>query len=254
MQVDLAGEVAVVTGAGRGIGRAIALGLAAAGAAVAAWDSRDGSAADVAKTITAAGGSATGLTLDVTDRAAMAAAIDEVGSALGEPSIVVNNAAVFEAAPFLELDEASWDRVLAVNLSAPFHLSQLVARRWVERGGPGTIVNVGSVSSWVAQANQAHYGASKGGLEMLTKNLALELAPYSIRVNAIAPGGPILSEHVRPHAERPGFGEAVARRNPMGRAGEPEEVVGAVLFLVSTHARYITGTTVVVDGGLTLAR
>jgi glucose 1-dehydrogenase len=168
--------------------------------------------------------------------------------------ILVNNAAIFRPARLFELsDEAFWD-VLQVNLGGPFYASRAVAAHLLERGAPGRIVMITSVSAIIAQRHQPHYAAAKAGLEMLAKVMAVELAPHAITVNCVAPGGPIVTDYTAPAAQAPGFEATVKRRVPMGRPGYPADVAGAVAYLVSDEAAFVTGASLVVDGGLVLAR
>lgn len=166
----------------------------------------------------------------------------------GRIDVLVNNAGTFEFAPLLELTEEAFDRVLRTNLLGPFHCTQVVAQHWVEIASPGRVVMISSVSAHVARARHAHYGASKDGLEMFVRAAALELASHGITVNCVAAGGPILSDFARPLAEEPGLLERISDTVPLRRPGEPEEVAGAVAFLVSDEANYITGAVLTVDG------
>jgi NAD(P)-dependent dehydrogenase (short-subunit alcohol dehydrogenase family) len=241
------GKVALVVGAGGGIGGAGAEGLGREGAAVVCADIDTGAAEATAGRIRAAGGRAIGLGLDVRDRAAVEAAVAASVREFGRLDVLVDCAGVSHASSFLELDPAEWDRVIAVNLSGMFHLGQAAARQMVRQGG-GSIVNVTSQLAEVARPERAAYVASKGGGRSLTQAMALELARYGIRVNAIAPG-PTLTGLTRASYADPERRRATIAQIPLGRLGEPEDLVGAILFLASDEARWVTGSTVTVDGG-----
>jgi NAD(P)-dependent dehydrogenase (short-subunit alcohol dehydrogenase family) len=239
-------RVALVTGAGSGIGRAAALQLARDGCAVAFLD-RDADAATAAAAD--AGAAATcAIAADVADADAVRDAVEEVASRLGTPTVLVNSAGILTHAPFVELDPADWRRVIDVNLTGTFLCTQAVVRRLVAEDRRGAVVNVASVHADSPGAGLAHYDASKGGLRMLTRSLALELAP-AIRVNAVAPGlvmtnlgGGVPDE----------YRERLEQTIPLGRAGEPDEIAQAIAFLCSDAASYITGSMLVIDGGMLL--
>lgn len=243
----LDGRAAIVTGAGRGLGEAIAVELAARGARVLLADI-DGEAAEVAATsIRDAGGNAESATLDVADWAAVHQTISDFTARAERLDILVNNAARSVARSFWEIDPAEWDEVMAVNLRgvvAGCRAAGAIMReaRW------GRIVNLASLAGQQGGINGgAHYAASKAGIVVLTKIVAAELAPYGVTVNAVAPAaveGPVMDAMP---AERQ---EAIAAQVPVGRAGRPEEVAATVAFLASERAAFITGTTIDVNGGL----
>jgi 3-oxoacyl-[acyl-carrier protein] reductase len=246
MTVRLAGRVAIVTGAGRGIGRAIALGYAREGAAVVLGDLDVGSSEASAATIRLDGGRAIGLAVDVARAADAQRLVEAALGEFGRLDILVNNAAIAERRDFLELTEAEWDRTLDVNLKGCFLCGQAAARVMVAQGG-GAIINVSSSNSIVAHGTQAHYAASKGGVNMLTKAMAVSLGPQNVRVIGLAPSsvntamlGGLLDDAAR--AQR-------AARIPLRRLAEPEDLVGAAVFLATDDASYISGTTLFVDGG-----
>jgi glucose 1-dehydrogenase len=245
----VAGKVALVAGAGGGIGGAGAEGLGREGAAVFCTDS-DGAAAEAtAARIRAAGGRAVASALDVRDRAAVDAAVAAVVREFGRLDIVLESAGIAHRIDFLDVDAETWDRIIAVNLTGMFHIGQAAARQIVKQGGGGgSIINVTSQLAEVARPERAAYVASKGGARSLTHAMAVDLATHNIRVNAIAPG-PTLTGLTRAN-----YPDAEARRAtevliPLGRIGQPEDLVGAVLFLASDESLWVTGSTVTVDGG-----
>jgi NAD(P)-dependent dehydrogenase (short-subunit alcohol dehydrogenase family) len=242
------GKVALVAGAGGGIGGAGALGLAREGAAVVCADIDSAAAAETAKQIRAAGGRASGHGLDVRDRGAVDAAVAAVVREFGRLDALLDCVGVSQTAAFLDLDPGEWERIIAVNLTGMFHLGQAAARQMVRQGGGGSIINVTSQLAEVARPERAAYVASKGGGRSLTHAMALELAPHGVRVNAIAPG-PTLTGLTRASYADPERRRATVAQIPLGRLGEPEDIVGAILFLASDESRWVTGSTVTVDGG-----
>jgi NAD(P)-dependent dehydrogenase (short-subunit alcohol dehydrogenase family) len=242
----LAGRCVAVTGAGRGIGRGIATLLAARGAAVLLVSRTAAELEELAGRIVAAGGRALALPGDVTDPELPARLLDRAEAAFGGVQALVNNAGVDRFAPLWEQPDDWFDEVVATNLTGPFLLSQALARRWVERGVAGRIVNVTSVETELAFPDQAPYAASKGGLAQLTRTFALELAGHGIRVNAVAPG--VIETEMTPDRER----QRAPERIPAGRLGTAEEVARCVAFLLDDDASYVTGATLLADGGFTL--
>ena len=244
----MAGKVALVAGAGGGIGGAGAEALAREGAAVFCTDS-DGAAAEAtASRIRGAGGRAVASMLDVRDRAAVDAAVAAAVREFGRLDVLLESAGIAHRLDFLEVDAATWDRVIAVNLTGMFHLGQAAARQMVRQGGGGSIVNVTSQLAEVARPERAAYVASKGGARSLTHAMAVDLAKHNIRVNAIAPG-PTLTGLTRASYTDPEARRATEAMIPLGRLGQPDDLVGAVLFLASDESRWVTGSTVTVDGG-----
>ena len=247
MAGELAGRVAVVTGAGQGIGKALARGLAQAGAAVVVADVLAENAAATARQIVSEGGRALGLRVDVSQRAQVEAMIEGALSELHRVDILINNAGVFPRGMVLELDDETWDAVIDVNLRGTWLCSQAAARVMVEQGEGGRIVNFASVAAFRPALNGAHYAASKAGIVAFTRNMALEMAPYRITVNAIAPG---LTDTAQP---RYGMTEeeiaAVGETIPLGRIAQPEDMLPTILFLCGPGGAYITGQTHHVNGG-----
>jgi len=244
---DLTGRVALVTGASSGLGARFAEVLAAAGAAVALVARRADRLAALQARIEKAGGRALAIGADVLDRDAMRRAFDTAGSAFGTVDILVNNAGVVHADRVLELTEEEWRRVIGTDLDAVFFWSQEAARRLVAAEKGGAIVNISSVIGFGAAKGVAAYAVAKAGVIQLTKAMALELASKGVRVNAIAPGW-VVTDLNRDYlaSER---GAAIVRDIPLGRFGEERDLDGALLLLVSDAGRYMTGATVVVDGG-----
>jgi glucose 1-dehydrogenase len=242
------GKVALVTGAGGGIGGAGAEGLGREGAAVLCTDIDAGAARATAGRIQAAGGRAASQALDVRDRAAVDAAVAAAVDEFGRLDILLECAGISHRLNFLDLDAETWDRIIAVNLTGMFHLGQAAARQMVKQGGGGSIINVTSQLAEVARPERAAYVASKGGGRSLTHAMAADLAVHAIRVNAIAPG-PTLTGLTRASYTDPAARRATEALIPLGRLGEPDDLVGAVLFLASDESRWVTGSTVTVDGG-----
>lgn len=248
---DLSGRVAFVTGASRGLGRRFAEVLAEAGASV-ALAARSGEALrEAADAIGSAGGRAFPVTLDITDGAAVAAALDVASAEFGVPDILVNNAGIVRPAPSLETSDGDFDAVLATNLRAPFVAAREAARRMVAAGKEGAIVNVASMlASLVVGTELSSYGAAKAGLVQLTRTLAVEYARHGIRVNALAPGY-VLTDMNRELLESPA-GEKMVRRIPLRRHGDREDLDGALLLLCSPASAFMTGSVITVDGGQSL--
>ncbi len=252
MSFEHDGRTAVVTGAGSGIGRATALRLAAEGASVAVWDVREEAAAETATTIADAGGRAAAFAADVRDRDQVEGARDRSLEAFGSIRYLVNNAGLVRMSSLDDLDEAEWDLVLDTNLKGMYIVTKSVAPA-IGAGGGGAIVNLSTIESEVVVSSlghpQVHYNASKGGVKMLTKALAVELGHRRIRVNAVAPG-PIATGFVPGGDLRSdGAWAFVSQRLLVDRVGEPEDVAAAISFLLSDDASFITGTQLVVDGG-----
>ena len=249
MRVDLTGRRAIVTGGGRGIGRALALGLARNGADVAIVFHKNGKAAEqTAAEARALGRNAIAVQADTGEETQVERMLDTVVQQLSQIDILVNNAGTLSRFPFLELTYAEWQRVLRTNLDGYFLVGQAVARHMVSTGTSGCIVNVTSGNQSVLAPNGTHYVVSKTAAWALTRQMALELAPFGIRVNAIAPGltETDLNRNDLANAE---YRRARLDRIPLDMLGEPDDQVGALLYLVSDAARYVTGAAIVVDGG-----
>jgi NAD(P)-dependent dehydrogenase (short-subunit alcohol dehydrogenase family) len=240
----LEGKVALVTGAAQGIGLACAQAFAREGAKLVMADLNAEKVEEGARRLGAAG-----IGCDVSRKADVVAAVETAVARHGRLDILVANAGIVHAAEFLDLEEADFDRVLAVNLKGIFLAGQAAARQMVKQGGGGAIVNMSSVNAVMAIPNQVPYVVSKGGINQLTKVMALSLAPHRIRVNGIGPGT-ILTELAKtavlgnPEAER-----KILSRTPLGRMGEPAEVAAVAVFLASDAASYLTGQTIYPDGG-----
>ncbi len=241
--MSLNGKNAVVTGGGRGLGRAIATVLATQGAAVAVWDLNKDGAEETVEAITAAGGKAIAVAGDAADAAAVAESAARTREELGAITVLVNNAGITNYVPFTDLSEETWDQMMRINLKGPF----LVTREFVPdmlEAEWGRIVNISSSSAQTGAPALGHYAASKGGVIGLTKALAIEFAAKGITVNNVPPGfvdTPLLRE---------GFDlDKVAEKMPMKRPGKPEDIAHAVAYLVSEEAAYVTGQTLSVNGG-----
>ena len=244
---SLADKVAIVTGAQKGIGRAMVEAFAAAGAAlVINWLDDEAAAQDAARIAAGAGTKAVLVQGDVRE-AATAAALVDAAAGLGGADILVNNAGIFPRAEFLDLAEDLWDQVLDVNLKGGFLCGQAVARWMVANGREGSIVNIASAAFWVPYGNGVHYTASKGGVIGMTRAMSAALAPHGIRVNVIAPG---ITDTDQP---RGGLTEAEVQARgaglPLGRLTRPDEIAQAAIYLCSETAAQITGETLHVNGG-----
>jgi gluconate 5-dehydrogenase len=247
---DLTGRVALVTGSSRGIGAALADGLAGAGARV-VLNGRDVAAlesarADLEKRFP---GQVEAVAFDVTDDDAVRDAVDDVEARIGPIEVLVNNAGVQHRVPMLELDVADWQRVIQANLTGPFLVARAAARHMVARGH-GKVVNIASVQARLARPGIAPYAASKGGIAMLTRTMCAEWGPSGVQANAIAPGyfDTVLTSAL---VNDPAFDGWVRGRTPAGRWGRPEELVGTLLWLASRASDFVNGQVVHVDGGMT---
>jgi 3-oxoacyl-[acyl-carrier protein] reductase len=246
MEISLKGKVAIVTGGGQGIGKAIAMELARSGSDVAVVDVNEEQARQAGEEIRALGVRSLAQKVDVSDFTAVIAAVQEVVDHLGRIDILVNNAGVTRDTLLLRMKPEDWDFVLGVNLKGTFNYTAAVLPKMVKQRD-GRIVNVASVMGLIGNPGQANYSASKAGVIGLTRTTAKEVASRGINVNAVAPGfiESAMTQKL-PEAAR----AEILKRIPMGRTGQPADVAGAVVFLVSDLARYVTGHVLVIDGGL----
>jgi NAD(P)-dependent dehydrogenase (short-subunit alcohol dehydrogenase family) len=243
-------KVAIVTGAGNGIGRSIAHAFAVEGARVVVAEINAAAGERVAAELVAAGGHALAVATDVADESQVKRLIATVGEQLGQIDVLVNNAGVVAHKLLLEMDIADWNRQLAVQLTGPFLMSKHAARLMIDRGTAGKIVNISSVAALMGRVKGGAHCASKAGLTLLTKVLAMELGQYGITVNAVAPGlieTQAQKEEMNLSSE---YQQRYLREVPLGRVGQPSDIAKTVLFLASSDADWISGQLHIVDGGL----
>jgi NAD(P)-dependent dehydrogenase (short-subunit alcohol dehydrogenase family) len=249
---DLRDRVAIVTGSGRGLGKAMAAGLADAGASVVVCARHADEVEETAAAINAAGGSSFPTHVDTSDRDSCRQLVETSVKAFGRVDILVNNAGIDIIEPAEDVSEADWETVIRINLSGYFHCSQFAAQQMFEQGSGGSIVNNSSIASAVGIRGLAAYSAAKGGVNQLTRVMAVEWAMRGIRVNAIAPGyfDNVMRDATETHAD-PEKQRQVIEFTPMARRGRAEELVGPVIFLASDASSYVTGAVLFVDGGYT---
>ncbi len=245
---DLAGRTALVTGSSRGLGRAMAEGLAQAGAAVVLNGADAGRLADAASALRAAGHTVHESRFDVTDEAAVTAAFAALDAQSVAVDILVNNAGIQYRKPMLDLATADWQRVIDTNLTSAFVVGREAARRMVARGG-GKIINIGSLTSAAARATVAPYTVAKGGIKLLTQAMTAEWAAHNIQANAIGPGY-MLTDMNEALVNDAAFNGWVVGRTPARRWGKPGELVGTAVFLASAASDYVNGQIIYVDGGM----
>lgn len=244
---DLKEKIAIVTGASRGLGKAMALGLAEAGANVVVTDILD--TKDAVDGIKELGVKAIGLKVDVTSATDIAAAVKLVKEKFGKIDILVNNAGVFKPTPAGLIEQSDWDKIIKVNLKGQMLCTEEVGKYMIEHKS-GKIINIASVAGKFANEGSVAYNVSKAGVILLTKTLAVEWAKYNIYVNAICPGcfrTPMTEDFLKDE----NFVQTIKTKTPLGRCGEPEELAGAVVFLASDASSYLTGHALVIDGGWT---
>jgi NAD(P)-dependent dehydrogenase (short-subunit alcohol dehydrogenase family) len=246
--IDLSSRVAVITGGGAGIGRGIALGLAAVGANVVVLD-RDETGSAVAAEIRASGGRAEFFACDVTSHDSVARAAEQITAKVGEPAILVNNAGTMLPGGLDTISMTEWDRILALNLTGYLRCARIFGKPMLERGA-GAIVHVASISASAPQSYSGAYSVSKAGVIMMSRQLAVEWGPRGVRSNVVSPGM-IRTPMTEAIYQAPGVHDARRALVPAQRIGRPADIADAVVFLASERASYITGEEIIVDGGFT---
>ncbi len=245
---DLTGKVAVVTGASRGLGRAMAIGLANAGADVVITDVLD--TTEAVAEIKKSGRKSIGLKLDITDSKSIDSMIESVLKEFKKIDIFINNAGIYFATPMPDMKESDWDKIINVNMRGTTMCARAVGKQMIKQKS-GNIINTASVAGIMAFAQSVAYNCSKAALIMLTKTLAAEWAPYNIRVNAICPGV-FATDMTKDFINDKGFQQSIKAGTPLGRPGQPDELAGAAIYLASNASSYTTGHALVVDGGWTV--
>lgn len=250
MQIDLSGRVALVTGAGRGIGKSISIALANSGADLAVVDINKQTAEATGREIASLGRRAIGLQADVSKSGEADLTVARAAEALGKVDILVNNAGIVVRKAMEDYTDEDWDNVMNVNLKGVFNFSRAVGRLMIRQGKGGRIISIASIMGLVALPPRASYVSSKGGIVALTRDLAAEWARHNITVNCICPGW-VKTEMTGPYFAQPEVGKYLLDRVPLGRFAEPAEIAGVVVFLASDLSGYITGQSIAVDGGWT---
>ncbi len=244
---DVADKTVLITGSTKGLGYAFAEGFLKAGARVIVSSKTPANVESAAASLEKISDQVTGVVFDVTDPRSVKRAISNIVRKTGRIDVLINNAGIHERAPFMDMSLAQFKNVIDVNLNSVFSVSQQAAKA-MEKSGGGAIINISSLNSHGARPTIANYCASKGGINMLTRSMALELAPHNIRVNAIAPGY-FLTDMTKKLVEDPEFDAWVKSEVPLGRWGHPEELVGAAIFLASQASSYMNGQVLLIDGG-----
>jgi NAD(P)-dependent dehydrogenase (short-subunit alcohol dehydrogenase family) len=245
---SLDGSVAIVTGAAGGIGRWLAAGLGAAGASVLVTDVEGQALEELETSLRGTGIDASALAADLSDEEALDRIVYTAAQRFGAVHVLVNNAAVNARMPILEMDGETWDRIVGINLRAPYFLAQRAAQEMIAQGAGGSIISISSLNIAYALEHVAVYGTTKAGISQLTRHMALEWAEHGIRVNAIAPGF-MDTPLAEPVWADPDLSRWIHNRVPMERPGQPSELVGACLLLASEAGSFLTGQTLIVDGG-----
>ncbi len=244
----LQGKVALITGGSHGIGQGVAIQYAREGAKVAICGRGQAALDETVQLLTAQGGTAKAYTVDVCNKQQVDGMVASLLEEWGSIDILVNNAGICDPAPFLEITEESWDRHMEINLKGTFLVSQGVVRSMVDQGIQGSIIHMSSVNGMAAEADQVHYNSTKGAMISMGMSMALELAPLGIRVNALCPGF-IETRLTKPMIQNAPVISQYLKTIPMNRVGQPEEIATAAVFLASDDSKYMTGQTLVVDGG-----
>lgn len=244
----------LVTGAGGRLGRRIASTLAQEGAAVAAADIDEATASTSADAVTAAGGRAVSVQVDVTDEGSVARAVDAAEAGIGRLTALVNCHGCVPNRPLLDMVVDEWDKAFAVNVRGTMLMTRECARRWVDRGVPGAVINLSSLAARSARPGGSHYCSSKAAVSMMTEAFAAELGPHGIRVNAVAPGVVLDEVYDEATPELHPYAAAMLEATPLGRTGSPDEIADAIAFLLSERSIYTTGAILDITGGLHCGR